>query len=418
LRFLPLTLLALLCACPPPAPRPDASVPESEDAGAPDAGKPDAGQRDAGPPDAGFVNVAISNWCESSARAQCYRDLRCLFLGPSNLAECIAKKSESCDQPAFTRAVREGRLQFLSAKAAECLNGYNAGSCEDAPAACEVVFGGLTPPDGGCILLDECNSDGFCYQYDDQCPHRCHAWAPLGERCDGFTTRCRPGEAFCGAPTDGGIGDRCFPLKGLGAECVEYDACRPELACVNSICVKRNAALHESCGQSQGYPYCGSENFCRQDLSSMMPPPGTCERRGGLGAVCAGSSCLPSLRCSSAFATGTCVVRAAFGEPCSAYNDCEENLFCSSVTSRCQRYPRDGGDCGNHGSFYECASAHFCSSDTPDAGYICRPKAALGEPCTYDGACLSNQCNLSQQPDGGFERVCELACSQKADGGF
>ncbi len=423
MRLLLPTLLALLCACPAPSPGVDAGPMPGDsglDAGKADAGKPDSGMKyDGGPVDAGFVDVPITAWCQDFALAQCTRDERCARLSSANRAECVALKGPLCDQTAYTRAVAEGRLQYLPAKAADCLNGYASGSCEEPPAACDVVFTGNAKPDAGCILSQECNDTlGFCYQYDVACPHHCRGWLPLGTACDGFSTRCKPDDAFCGPP-DAGLPSVCLKLHGLGEACVEYDSCRPDLACAGNKCVKRRAAQGEPCGERQGFPYCHDEFFCRQDTRTMTPPPGTCEARGGLGAVCAGyGSCLPSLRCASNFTTSTCVSRAALGEPCSNYGDCEATLYCPPHTSRCARVPADGGDCTSQGSYFECASAHFCDFNSPDGIYTCRPRHALGESCSYDGVCLSNDCEYSVLPDAGYGGTCVPSCSVKADGGF
>ncbi len=422
MRISPLSLIALLCACSPAPMGIDASTPEKDagkaDAGKGDAGRPDAGKPDAGPVDAGFKAVPIAQWCALSALAACERDVRCLELAPANRPECIAKKVETCDQTAYTRAANEGRLQYLEPKAIECLNGYWKGSCEEAPASCEVVFAGLVPPDAGCILTEECNSGGFCYQYDYTCPHRCRGWIAMGQVCDGFGTRCKPDDAYCGV-FDGGTGTRCQPLKGLGEDCVEYDACRIDLTCASSKCVKRRAGPGESCGERQGFPYCGDEYFCRQDTSTSTPPPGTCQRRGGVGAVCSGyGSCLPSLRCASSFTTSVCIPRSAEGDKCSSYGECQQGLYCPPRTSRCTLIPGDGGDCTTQGSYFECASGHFCDFNSPDGVYTCRPRHAVAETCTYDGVCLSNDCDYGVQPDGGYGGTCTPRCSQKADGGF
>ncbi len=412
MRFLPFILAALVCACPPSLSGMDAALPD-EDAGPIDAGTPDAGRVDGG-----FVAVPIEQWCQLQAFAQCDRSVRCLELALSNQTECIAKKSELCDQTAYTRAAKEGRMQYLSTRAAQCLNGYAGGSCRDVPTGCEGVFAGKVVPDGGCILLEECNGGGFCYAYDYTCPHRCRGWIPLGVPCDGFSARCSPEDAYCGT-FDGGTGQRCQPLKGVGEECIEYDACRTDLTCANKKCIKRRAGPGEPCREAQSYPDCSEEYFCRQSTAVTPPPPGTCERRGGLGAVCAGfGSCLPSLRCGSSFSTSTCVARAAVGEKCSSYGECEEGLYCPPRTSRCAQIPSAGADCTSQGSYSECASAHFCDFSAPDSLYTCRPRRALGDGCTYDGVCLSNDCEYGTLPDGGYAGICVARCSQKADGGL
>lgn len=422
MRLSPLILAAILCGCPPSPSEPDASMPPADsghDAGKPDAGgRPDAGKPDAGPVDAGFVSAPISQWCLLQAVAQCDRDIRCLELGAANRPECLSKKSELCDQTAYTRAVDEGRLQYLEPKAVECLNGYARDSCRELAPACEVVFAGKVPPDAGCILSEECNGGGFCYQYDNACPHRCRGWVSMGALCDGFSSRCKPDDAFCGT-FDGGTGQRCQPLKGLGEDCVEYDACRLDLTCANNKCVKRRAGPGEPCGERQGFPYCSDEYFCRQSNGTATPPPGTCERRGGVGAICAGyGSCLPSLRCGSSFTTSTCLPRALEGEKCSSYGECQEGLFCPPRTSRCTKIPGGGGDCTSQGSYFECVSAHFCDFNSPDGVYTCRPRRTNAEACTYDGVCLSNDCDYGALSDGGYGGSCVPRCSQKADGGF
>lgn len=404
----------------------DSGVPDAgpPDAGKADAGKPDAGRPDAGPVDAGFVAAPIDQWCRLNAAAQCDRSVRCLSLAAANVPECISSASETlqCDQVAYTRAVKEGRMQYLEPKAIDCLNAYARGSCEDTPPACEVVFAGTVPPDAGCILTQECNSSGFCYQYDYTCPHRCRGWRAMGEGCDGFSTRCKPDEAYCGSD-DGGFIERCLPLKGLGEDCPSYDSCRADLACATvsnaGKCVKRSAGPGETCGERQGFPYCGPEYFCRQNQMAMPIPPGTCERRGGLGAVCAGyGGCLPSLRCSSAYTTATCIPRSAEGEPCSNYGECQDGLYCPTATMRCAKIPGDGGDCTSQGSSYQCASAHFCDFNAPQMLYVCRPRQPVGSACSYDGTCLSNDCDYGSLPDGGYGGSCVPSCSQKADGGF
>ncbi|MBS1150034.1 MAG: hypothetical protein H6Q89_1732 [Myxococcaceae bacterium] len=400
-----------------PPPDSGASDAGGKDGGRADGGT-DAGKPDAGAADAGFLYAPIEQWCQLNALAQCDRDVRCLELAIENRPECIAKKSEFCDQPAYTRAANEGRLQYLEPKARECLNGYAADSCEGVPPACAVVFAGKVAPDAGCILTEECNAAGFCYQYDYTCPHRCRGWIPMGQTCDGFSTRCNPDEAYCGT-FDGGVGERCQTLKGLGEDCVEYDACRTDLTCANNLCVKRRAGPGESCGERQGFPYCTEEYFCRQNTTLTPPPPGTCQRRGGLGAVCTGyGSCLPSLRCGSSFTTSTCLPRLAEGEKCSSYGECQQGLYCPPRTSRCTRIPGDGGDCTSQGSYFECASAHFCDFNSPNDVYTCRPRHANDESCTYDGVCLSNDCDYGALPDGGYGGTCVPRCSQKADSGF
>lgn len=418
MRRLPALLALALFACPPsPAPV-DSGV--ERDSGVPDAGdEPDAGRpsRDAGIPDAGFTRVPFEDWCASRAQALCFRDVRCGSVSGGALADCLTRRVAECDQLSTSSAVRGNRLQYLGTEAVSCLNGYASGNCEEDPPACASVFQGLVPPDAGCILTNECNNAGFCYQYDDQCPHHCRPWVPMGGRCDGFSQRCDPSVAACDVG-DAGF-EVCVPFKVEDEPCTSWDSCREDLACVENKCTKRNANLGEACGVRSGYPFCRGENFCRQGPPvGGVRPPGTCQLRAGLGGTCVGSaSCLPSLRCSTVITTGTCQPKATLGANCVAYDDCEDGLFCNGRSQKCERLPADGGDCSSMGSFYRCATGFFCEFSATQED-TCAPRRATGEQCSYDGVCLSNECNFGALPDGGFGGQCFAPCALRADGGF
>ncbi|MEW6430009.1 MAG: hypothetical protein AB1730_00765 [Myxococcota bacterium] len=409
--------LLALSACPAGAPGMDAGG--GDDAGPPDAGPPDAGppRRDAGTPDAGFTRVDVDDWCAAKGRALCARDVRCGRLSAARVADCEARRGYDCDQPATSRAVAEGRLQYLMGDAVDCLNGYAKGSCTDEPPACASVFTGLVPPDGGCILAAECAPEGFCDLYDGQCPHRCRAFLPRGAPCDGFSARCNPATDTCAL---GDAGARvCQPFAPPDAGCVSWDECAPTHACVNNRCVQRTAGPGEACALTSGYPYCTGEYFCRQEAPvNGVWPPGTCQLRAGLGGACTGpGACLPSLRCSTVITTGTCLPKAALGDNCVNYDDCEDGLYCDGRAQQCKALPTDGGDCSSNGSFYRCAPGYSCAfSATGDD--TCVARRADGADCNYDGLCLSNECTFGTLPDGGFGGRCVAACARRADGGF
>ena len=416
-------LLPALCACCAllactPLPQPDGGTPPTDSGADEDAGV-DAGAPapDAGTPDAGRAPVPAAEWCLAKAQAECERDVRCLRLDPARIAECVGRIVPTCDQAAYTRAVARGSLRYEPDAGAACLDAYGSGSCEATPAACANLFTGTVAPDGGCFLAEECNADGFCDLYDGTCPHHCAAYRQRGETCNGFNLRCRPrdgcelgdaGQSVCSAPKD------------AGASCVNYDGCGNDQACSSGTCIARNSGPGETCGESNGYPYCKDEYFCRQLQvpQGQTRPPGTCELRAGLGGTCLGyGSCLPSLRCSGLITTGTCVVKGDVGAACSVYGDCKDTLFCDPRTLKCTPLPGDGGDCTSQGSYFECAAGTYCDFSSPSGNYRCQGKQALGQPCTYDSACLSNACEYGQQPDGGFAQRCVPSCSQRADGG-
>ncbi len=408
---------ALVLGCVVALPAADAGP--NLDAGAVDSGAPDAGRppSDAGLPDAGFTRVEASGWCAAQAQALCARDVRCGRVAAARVPDCEARRAGACDQAATSRAVTEGRLQYLGAEAVACLNGYAAGSCTDEPPACASVFAGLVRPDGGCILAAECTPDGFCFEYDGLCPHRCRPYLPRGAACDGFSTRCDPATDTC-TLDDAGVRS-CLPFAPEGAPCTSWDDCGPAQACVDDTCVKRSAGLGEPCGLESGFPSCTGEAFCRQGAPvNGVRPPGTCQLRAGLGGTCTGSgACLPSLRCSAVITTGTCLPKAAPGENCVAYDDCEDGLYCDGRAQQCRRLPEAGGDCSSRGSFYRCAPGASCEfSGTGDD--TCAALRPVGADCSSNGLCLSGECDFGPLPDGGFGGRCIAACAARADGGF
>ncbi|MFO0597928.1 MAG: hypothetical protein U0228_21680 [Myxococcaceae bacterium] len=306
----------------------------------------------------------------------------------------------------------------------KCLNAYASGSCSLVPPECAVdgLFTGRAVPDAGCLGDLDCNADGFCDLYDDQCPHHCRAWVSMGELCDGFFRRCDPRTAGCDTVTDGGAESRCQPAKDAGSPCSRYDSCPEGMTCTGTgtgpqHCVVRLAAIGQPCGVEGGFPFCDNDSFCRQGPPvNGVRPPGTCQLKAGLGGTCTGPyTCLPSLRCSTLVTTGTCLVKAGFHEGCISYDDCQDGLFCSAQTQRCEQLPTDGGDCSFQTSGYRCAPGHTCSFIANDT---CEAWKPAGGDCGYDQQCLSNDCRYSSLPDGGFGGRCVESCSLRADAGF
>ncbi|MBL9037468.1 MAG: hypothetical protein JNG84_03030 [Archangium sp.] len=371
----------------------------------------DAGRArfDAGPEPFRFVDAGAGTWCADLALGQCLRDVRCLRIGDAGVHDCLARRAAGCEQFAVDRGVAEGRLRFEPEAAVACLNDYGAGSCEKTPATCAGALVGQVPPDGGCVLDQECTADGFCDPYDNRCPHRCQAWVPAGKPCDTFRTLCNP-VGFACAPGDGGI-DVCLPSKQPGDACSDFYECGETMYCISSRCVRREAKGGEACGVST-YPFCEVEHFCRNTGDG-----GVCQRLSGVGGACSqNGGCLPSLRCSTIVTTGVCLPRARQGAPCIAYNDCEEGLFCSPATLACEALPAaDGGDCSSRGSFYRCQPNAYCDFSHGDT---CALKVATGADCTSSSQCLSNDCVYGTLPDAGYGGRCTASCAERADGGF
>ncbi|MBX5480760.1 MAG: hypothetical protein IRZ16_02760 [Myxococcaceae bacterium] len=414
--------LLLFCAfaCGPQNGDADAGIPDdaglpSDDAGAePDAGRKDAGTPDAGPVDAGVTAFPVEQWCDHLARARCFQKQRCLSLADEQLADCLQREKSACPQEAYTLGVHQMRLQYLPQQAADCINAYAEGSCIEPPAACEPVFQGFVDADGGCLLAEECRLGTYCLTSESKCPFTCYAYRAPGEPCNFWDQQCDPNESTC-TFLDGGY--TCVARKNEGEPCVFWSDCRADLGCINGACIKQRAGLGETCQESSGYPVCEADLFCRQEPvpQGQTPDAGMCMKRAALGGVCSGyGTCLPGLRCSSNYATGTCIPLGKEGDICSNYDDCKAELYCDPATSRCKPLPRDGGDCSSQGSFYECAPGYYCES-TND---VCTPLADLGEPCTYDGVCRSGSCEYGPVPDAGYGYRCVPSCLEQLDGGF
>lgn len=420
MRRLQLLIALALAACPPVMMATDSGVIVEPVVDSGIVEEVDAGRArfDAGVVDAGFTSASAPSWCRTKALASCLRQVRCKSISEPAIADCVARTAEACDQVAFTTAVDAGRMAFDMARALSCLNAYAEGSCATEPAACLTVFRGLVPVDGGCVTAAECGADSFCDIYTGTCPYRCRAFGKQGDACD-FFRRCDPSLGCY--RVDGGT-ETCQPLKPSGAPCADFDECGENGACMTGQCVARRADAGQPCGVRGGYPFCAEEFFCRQDPPAMEgeePPPGTCQRRAGLNGVCTGSgTCLPSLRCSTVITTGTCLARSRRGELCSNYADCEDGLFCSNVSQRCEPFPGDGGDCGyTGGSSGRCLAGYYCQYLASD-DRRCLRRRAVGEDCDYDQMCLSNECEYGRRPDGGFGGTCGIPCSLKADAGL
>lgn len=393
-----------------------AAVDAGEDAGdASDAGRP---RFDAGTPDAGFSVTSLATWCRDRALATCLRHVRCGALSEAAVADCVARTTPDCDQTTFNLGVDAGRLAFDASVALDCLNGFGGGSCAVDPPACASVFTGLVPPDGGCVTATDCRPGAYCANVF-VCPSRCTVFRGAGERCS-FQERCEAGLACF--PADGGP-EVCQRPTAAGRPCTDFDECGDEALCLSGTCVGRQADAGARCAVQSGFPFCPTEFFCRQappPNENEPAPPGTCQRRVGLGGTCTGrGSCLPSLRCSTVVTTGTCVVRARRGETCADFEDCEQGLFCSNMSQRCETFPGDGGDCSfMTGSNGRCQPGLFCNFGSTSADRRCERRRAPGEPCSYDSMCLSNECEFGALPDGGFGSLCAVLCSLKADAGL
>lgn len=406
-----LALAFLALGCGQVASTPDAGEVVTESDGGTDGGATDAGTKpapaDAGEVDAGFGPIPIERWCEHLALARCHQKARCLSLSPAQVTACLARENLGCDQAALTQGVTQGRLQYLPNEAPNCINAYAEGSCTARPEACEAVFQGLVAADGGCVLVEDCQSGSYCLTAQNTCPHTCYPYRGVGDPCNSWDQQCDPQTAYCNFETQ-----RCAARRNAGESCTYWGDCHAQQGCVDGVCVRLTAGVGETCRISSGLPACDPDTFCRQEGAADMP--GECALRVGLGGACTGyGTCRTGLRCSSSYATGTCIPLGAAYDSCSFSEECQAELYCSPTSSQCLPLPQDGGNCGTTGSSYRCAPGYYC--DFTDV--TCRPLKDTGEACGYDGVCRSNTCDFGTIADGGTGYACTESCSARLDGG-
>jgi hypothetical protein len=380
----------------------------SHDGGTEDAG-PDGsvvdGGTDAGH-DAGYAPFPVSEWCAVQSGAQCEQQVRCGLLDPAQVPDCVALGERVCDQAAYSEGAAAGRLGYSPQTAADCANGYATAPCNETPPACASVFTGKVPPDGGCLLPQECATGGYCLTYTSTCPHTCYRYSLPGQPCNFWDMQCDPSANRCVTGDAGQL--FCLALLDAGQPCLSFSDCLPNLACIQGTCIPTLAEVGQPCDVTQGYPFCDTDAFCR-GVSGLDG--GLCEADVGLGGTCTGGDCLTGLRCSNQFETGTCVSLGKAGDLCGGFGDCKNLLFCETADSTCATLPGDGGDCS--ASNFACGLSDYCDFTS----LTCQPLRALGQGCSYDESCLSQSCQYGALGDGGYGFRCVAPCSQQ-DGGF
>jgi len=165
-------------------------------------------------------------------------------------------------------------------------------------------------------------------------------------------------------------------LTGLvpeGSLCEGDDECVEGLDCYNELCTNLPKA-GEACVDYT----CDSDTYCGNDQ--------LCHPYKRAGEDCSDSTwtCDDDLYCDTR--TYTCSPYLGPGESCSHDRyACDDDLYCSPSSQTCRPYPGSGQSCAD--SDGQCADGLYC-----DAGGLCRPQKAGGEPCTEDEECLSWDC--------------------------
>lgn len=249
-------------------------------------------------------------------------------------------------------------------------------------------------------LGESCNGDAECASnkcWGSVCILSCYSdeQCATGEHCDWNSNVCLPpGDtgAACEADTDCLSGwcnwnEQCQVKPGLGDPCTGYGDCYPRGYCSNSVCQPKNGP-GEACESYDSCldPYICLEGRCRRMGLECAPAP-------------AGSMCTFLMVCAAdaycdRMDNFTCKTRKAPGLTCSSGDECRDGLVCGP--SGCATAPAADQPCISG----QCATGLWCDAMT--SPNTCRARAADGQPCDRDEACLSGNCDgTSCQPPWG-----------------
>ncbi len=327
------------------------------------------------------LDAWVTAWYEAAlaARTACggttIDDARSRWLGPRASHTARAQALLARGQVRFDRALGQACLEDLATAAGRCAQ---LDTLLDDPAGpCQGALHGVVPEGGACLSDRECGPGAWC-DPSGACPGRCTRLAALGEACSatrpcGYRGACHCGygtppcnEPVChlawrlegdacssggGAPCGPGTFCRgpdmiCTALLGSMAACGLGDnACQPDLRCTDGTsgftCTGRTPTGWRCV---PGVRQCAPGAWC--DDSNPADP--SCRAFPGVGGACGAppSGAYETIGCLDAdcvipagATAGTCRVRAAYGEACSAGQRCtpfSPGVACNAATGRCE----------------------------------------------------------------------------------
>jgi hypothetical protein len=317
--------------------------------------------------------LADSAW---TAAAQAWDDL-CVQMGTVadlRISACIsgyparpARRASICD--GVSASVLAGRIAFVAAEAAACLDRIRAMSCdvllaalvEDdfLPGLCPAVLQGQSGVDGVCTDSYDCaDPASLACHLTSSCNGVCRPRGGLGEPCG--SSECARGST-CSA-------SGCLRVAEEGEACGSKVAeCHPLLLCdPTGICVKPVVGYPCMAGGWENMFSCGLFLTCKTDvLPGAGASAGTCAAFANLGESCTPGSadCGWGRYCVPADGGGECATQGRLGEVCGPVLDGAAILATKDcLEGYCDRRP---GELGGH----------------------CQPFRALGERCVRDVEC-------------------------------
>jgi hypothetical protein len=322
--------------------------------------------------------ISIDDYCARVEPALCARAVRCGLVETQQGCEGLLSRNTGtlCDQ--VRPGVRDGRIAFDGALAAQCFQETTV-SCTSLP-ACNGIFTGKVPVDGGCYGSTDCAPGAWCHD-SLVCPGECLPRVGVGAVVRESQECLENLTAHLGVLDGGAFGYTCRARVALGQPCSSYGDCVDGLVCNSGSgsCETPRGPSVACAGPDGGnlpYSICSDGLSCQRDVNgrlSCLPPAALGERCG---------DCRLDLRCVASDAGSTCAGPGRVGEACARDTECELGLFCKPAS----------GPLG----------AGFCAAP-----------GGLGATCSgADSACTAGlRCAQVPPTDGGFfpDRKCVVS---------
>jgi len=271
-----------------------------------------------------------------------------------SVADWLAYENSYEDCAAYDRHVAEGTVVYARDMFDTCLAQYDL-PCKQGLSCFYDVLRGQVADGQRCQDAEVCGTTSTCLQVDFNatCGEVCVRGANENEACG----------LYCGAS---------------GPPCVDVQLCRPDLTCVNSVCVPPKAAgaactIGDACAwpticsagtgtctvPRTGDP-CGDDTGC---LATDFCQQGACAVRRAIGASCADAptGCAPWAKCD---ANGTCVAAGRPGGACFPIDGQPDSGYCwvgtCTADGVCAANGKPGESCESVG----CVTGSSCDSAT------------------------------------------------------
>ena len=331
--------------------------------------------------------IPIEQLPSELAQALCSAEQSCapFFYGVAfQNSDCKTVLSQQLQDALFSQvqvAITGNTVKYDANKARSCVSAVTVGSCgvldNNLPQICTDALAGTVATGGECDIDAQCAGLSRCEVTAGVCPGKCAPRASAGVACSadkdcalGLT--CSAATSHCASPA--ALGEAC--KGGSAAECAAG------LLCVGNDEDKKTAGtcqtqastltkkLDEACDLQQG-PWCASGLSCVAE--AITPVAYKCHAIAAPGGEC--GLALPG-QCPS-------------GQYCPL---ALADLITGKLKANCQALPAQGEACAPALSLSRCAGNLVCDVTTTPLKPICVARHGLGESCSDNALCASQQC--------------------------